>query len=397
MFINRIIYVFGLLFFGLCVSLYAQNKLTLEQQKNEALKNIKEAEQILSQTSKKKASSLGQLRALNKQIESRQMLINSIKKEIQLSNEEIEESQIVITSLEADLKNLKAEYGSMVYASYKSMNSYDKLSFVFSAASFNQFLMRIKYLEQYTNARRSQVKLINEVRDQLIHSKSNLESTITEKQTLLNDEEEEKDKLQKLKVQQSDLVSDLQKQENRLQSDINKYKLDIEKLDKLIADLVKKELESEKGSLKNISVDLQKLSSSFEGNKSKLPWPVTSGFISEKFGTNQHPVLKRVKVPNNGVNIQTNQNEKVRAVFNGKVKSVAIIPGDFKYVVIIQHGEYFTVYARMKEVYVKTGQEVKTNDVIGEVNTTSDGSTEIHFEVWKNTLKLDPEFWLAKR
>ncbi len=397
MFINRILYVFGLLFFGLCVSLYAQNKLTLEQQKNEALKNIKEAEQILSQTSKKKASSLGQLRALNKQIESRQMLINSIKKEIQLSNEEIEESQIVITSLEADLKNLKAEYGSMVYASYKSMNSYDKLSFVFSAASFNQFLMRIKYLEQYTNARRSQVKLINEVRDQLIHSKSNLESTITEKQTLLNDEEEEKDKLQKLKVQQSDLVSDLQKQENRLQSDINKYKLDIEKLDKLIADLVKKELESEKGSLKNISVDLQKLSSSFEGNKSKLPWPVTSGFISEKFGTNQHPVLKRVKVPNNGVNIQTNQNEKVRAVFNGKVKSVAIIPGDFKYVVIIQHGEYFTVYARMKEVYVKTGQEVKTNDVIGEVNTTSDGSTEIHFEVWKNTLKLDPEFWLAKR
>ncbi len=394
---NKIRVVFAVLFFSISAFAYAQDKSSLEKQKQNALKNIEEAEKILNKTSKKKASSLGELRALNKQIESRQIIINSIKKELKLASEEIEESQVVIISLETDLKKLKEEYGAMVYASYKTMDSYDKLSFVFSSQDFNQFLMRIKYLEQYTDARKSQVKLINQVRDQLIQNKVNLEGNISEKQTLLEDEEKEKDKLQSLKKKQSILVSDLQKQEKKLKSDIDKYKLDIQKLDKLIADLVKKEIESEKGTLKNISVDLQKLSSSFEGNKNNLPWPVTSGFISEKFGTNQHPVLKRVKVPNNGVNIQTNQNEKVKAVFDGKVKSVAIIPGEFKYVVIIQHGEYFTVYARMKEVYVKTGQEVKTNQVIGEVNTGKDGDTEIHFEVWKNTSKLNPEFWLAKR
>ncbi len=398
MYINRAILLLFLIFSpGLFILTIAQDKEDLVSQKNEALKHIEEAEKILNQTKHKRVTSLGQLRAINKQIESRQTVINSISQEIKLINEEIDESQIVIESLERDLTKLKSEYSTMVYAAYKTRNSFDKLSFIFSSENFNQFIMRLKYLEQYTDARKKQVQLINVVRDQLIENKVGLESKITEKQDLLTDQVNERKKLQGLKSQQSDLIADLQKQENKLQKDIDKYKADIQKLDKLIADLVRKEMESEKGSLKNVSSEIKLLSDSFEGNKNKLPWPVSSGFISEKFGTNQHPVLKRVQVPNNGVNIQTNQNEKVKSVFKGKVKSVAIIPGEFKYVVIVQHGEYFTVYARLKEVYVKSGQEIGTNEVIGEVNTGNDGDSEVHFEVWKNTNKLNPELWLAKK
>jgi len=395
--ISKVVYIIALIAFtGISAFGQTSKKDDLEKQKAEALRNIEKAEKILNQTTQKRVSSLGQLRALNQQIESRRNLINSISQEVKLINGEISENQTVIESLENDLTNLKKEYAAMVYAAYKSKNSFDKLSFIFSSDNFNQFIMRLKYLEQYTDARKQQVKLINEVRDQLIENKVSLEENFTEKQDLLEDQVKEKDKLQNLKKEQSRVVADLQKQESKLKKDIDKYNSDIKKLDKLIADLVKKELESEGGTLKNISANLKELSNSFEGNKNKLPWPVSTGFISEKFGTNQHPVLKRVQVPNNGINIQTNTNEKVKAVFTGTVKSVAIIPGEFKYVVIIQHGEYFTVYARMKEVYVKSGQEVKTGEILGEVNTGNDGNSEIHFEVWKNTNKLNPEQWLAK-
>ena len=102
-------------------------------------------------------------------------------------------------------------------------------------------------------------------------------------------------------------------------------------------------------------------------------------------------------MPNDGVNIQTKENEKVRSVFNGTVKKIAIVPGEFKYVVIVQHGTYYTVYAKLKKVDVKMGQQLVKDDVIGEVNTDVDGVSEVQFQVWKNTQKLDPELWLAKR
>ncbi len=378
-------------------SVYSQNKDQLEKQKKEALKHIAETEKVLSQTTQKKSASLGQLRALNQQVEAMESLISSITKEISLITKEISENQMVIEALEHDLTNLKKEYASMVYAAYKTRNSSDRLSFIFSSESFMQLIMRLKYLEQYTESRKKQVELINQVRDELIANKSALELNISDKQKLLNDQLKEKKKLDNLKSQQSNMVAELQKQESKLKQDIEKNKKDIAKLDNLIADLVKKEMDAGKVAPKTTTVDLKKLSNSFEENKSNLPWPVSNGFISEKFGTNPHPLLKRVQVPNNGVNIQTRQNEKVRAVFNGKVKRIAIIPGDLKYVVIVQHGEYYTVYASIKEVYVKVGQDVKTNDVIGEVNTLPSGDAEVHFEVWKNTEKLNPEIWLAKK
>lgn len=400
MFTNKLLKVavaFGIFFFAIHFFVLAQSRDQLEKQKKEALKHIREAEKILNQTQQKRAASLGQLVAINKQIESLQTLISSISKEISIINEDITENEIVINALENDLESLKEEYSAMIYSAYKSKNSFDKLSFIFAADDFFQFIMRVKYLEQYADAREKQVALINIVRNQLISNKTDLENSIAEKQTLLADQIEEKDKLQGLKNQQSNLIAELKQRESELIRDIERNKKDIEKLNTLIANLVKEEMEAEKGAERVLSTDLKKLSASFEENRNKLPWPVASGFISSKFGTNPHPLLKRVQVPNNGVNIQTSENEKVRAVFKGQVKRVAIIPGDFKHVVIIQHGEYFTVYASLREVYVSVGQEVETNEVIGEVNTRAGGDSEVHFEVWKNTEKLNPEIWLAEK
>jgi septal ring factor EnvC (AmiA/AmiB activator) len=385
--------------FAFLVQVQAQNdRASLEKEKAAAQNQIKEIEQILNQTASKRKASVGQLSAINKQIESRSKVIRTITGELQLLNEQITEDNVVIQALEEDLENLKKEYAVMVYAAHKSSSGYNRLTFLFSSESFNQFLMRFKYLQQYSDARHNQVELITDVMDELIREKEQLEIRKVERQALLDDKVKEADKLKNLKNEQNKLLTDLKSREKELTKEISQKKRDLEKLEKLIADLIRTEMVKTPETKKEpaIEINLTNLTNSFEDNKAKLPWPVTTGFISEKFGTHPHPVYKRIKVPNDGVNIQTKQSEKVKAVFKGEVKKIAVVPG-MKYVIIVQHGSYYTVYAGLKEVSVSTGQDINVNDVIGEVNTDKNGISEIQFQVWKNTTKLDPELWLAKR
>lgn len=377
-----------------------KNKSQLVEEKSTVLNQIKEAQQILAQTTKKRKSSIGQLNALKKQIEGHSKLINTYSKELKAINYKISEDAIVIASLQQDLDNLKKEYVSMVQTMYKSSVGFNRISFLFASSDLNQFYMRFKYLEQYSSARKNQVQLISDIMGELEQEQIALENVKNEKSTLIAEQVKEKDKLDKLKVEQNKVFANLQKQEKSIKKDIEKKKADVAKLEKLISELLKEEIASSSASsakVPDLKIDLKKITSSFENSKSSLSWPVTSGFISEKFGTHPHPVLKRVKMPNDGVNIQTKQNEKVRAVFTGTVKKIAIVPGGFKYVVIVQHGTYYTVYAKLKKVDVKSGQQLSKNDIIGEVNTDLDGVSEVQFQVWKNTQKLDPELWLAKR
>jgi septal ring factor EnvC (AmiA/AmiB activator) len=377
-----------------------KNKGQLEKEKTSVQNQIKEAQQILAQTSKKKKASIGQLNAIKKQIQGRSQLIRTYSSEVKVLNSQIEEDAIVINSLEKDLENLKQEYGAMVYSMYKSSNGYNRLSFIFASSNLNQFYMRFKYLEQYTSARKNQVQLIVDIKNEIEAEKTSLEQNKIEKNNLLTEQLREKEKLDKLKSEQNKVFANLKSEEAKMQKSISRKKEEVSKLENLISKLLKEELASATSDSKkvtDIKIDLSNLSKGFEKSKSQLTWPVTSGFISEKFGTHPHPVLKRVKMPNDGVNIQTKQNEKVKAVFNGVVKKIAIVPGEFKYVVIVQHGTYFTVYAKLKKVDVKMGQQLARDDVIGEVNTDVDGVSEVQFQVWKNTQKLDPENWLAKR
>jgi len=377
-----------------------KSKSQLEKEKSLVQNQIKEAQQILAQTASKKKSSIGQLNAIKKQIEGHSRLIRTYSNEIKLINNQIEEDALVINALEEDLAGLKKEYSAMLYSMQRSSGGFNRLSFIFASSDINQFYMRFKYLEQYTAARKNQVQFITEIKDEIEMEKVSLEGAKVEKGELLASQVDEKKKLDKLKYDQNQVFTSLKSEEKKLREDIAKKKNEATKLEKLISKLLKAEVAKASSSTNRsatVKIDVKNISSSFEKSKSQLSWPVTSGFISEKFGTHPHPVLKRVKMPNDGVNIQTKQNEKVKAVFNGVVKKIAIVPGEFKYVVIVQHGSYFTVYAKLKVVHVKTGQQLAINDVIGEVNTDTDGVSEVQFQVWKNTQKLDPEHWLAKR
>jgi len=400
---------FLLLIFYCSIPVIAQkSKSELEREKRENFKKIEETKKILEETKEKKSTTLGQLSALNAQISTRQKLIDSYQREISFLEEDIHETEIVVNAMQEDLGRLRKEYSDMIYAAYKAHNSLDKISFIFSARSFNELFLRYQYMRQFSSARKKQVEAINRIKFMLDQEIAELHLKREEKNGLLIDQVLENSNLVVLKEEQTVVVQQLTSKEKQLKTELDEKQKAVQKLEKLISDILKKEIEkalAEKAAAerkaKTVATstpEVSMISSSFSANRSKLIWPVQKGFVAAKFGKQPHPVLKNVTIENLGVDIQTPKDEKVRAVFDGKVTAVANVPG-MNTVVMIQHGEYFTVYAKLKSetVTVVTGQKIKAKDPIGQVYTDKDDVSELQFQIWKSSEKQDPEVWLANR
>lgn len=380
-------------------ALAQKSKAQLEKEKKEIMQRISQNERILVQTSSQRRNTIGQLNALNSQIESQQNLISSISAELKLLEGQISEIGMIIESLEDDLESLKKEYTSMLYAAQKNQGSMNKLIFLFSAKNFNQMLMRLKYMEYYSEVRVNQVKQIEAVRTTLIGQKNVVEEKRFEQRSLFNEQVARNVELENLKDRQTKLVAELSLKEREIRKEIDDRKKAVSNLEKLIADIIKKEMEKSKArtdTRMGLTPDEKLISTNFEGNKKRLIWPVNAGFVSQKYGTHPHPVFKNIQTKNDGIDIQTNKDEPVRAIFEGVVMAVAAIP-TFGTTVIVQHGDYLTVYANLKTASVKKDQKVGLKETIGIVATDKDGVSVLQFQVWKNTAKLNPEDWLAKK
>jgi septal ring factor EnvC (AmiA/AmiB activator) len=371
-----------------------KTKAQLQKEKQQNLEKIKEVEKILKETSSRKKNSLGELNALNQRIRVQENLIGSIKDEIALLNKEISENNEFIGALEEDLAKLKEEYAAMLFAAQKAGNSATRLTFLFSAPTFDQLVMRLRYIQQYGEKRKLQAAAIVQVQNELAGQVRAIERQRQEKSALLNEEIAENTNLTDLKKKQNTVVRSLEKEEKNLKANLEETRRAVAKLDKLINDIIKEEMEraareakAKSGTSANVA-----LSNSFEENRKKFGWPV-NGFVSLGFGRQKHPALKGILIDNQGVNIQTSENEKVRAIFEGEVRRIAVIP-PLGTSVIISHGEYYTVYAGLREVFVKIGQQVNTNQEIGLVLSNAEGISELRFQIRKNTTALDPQLWL---
>jgi murein hydrolase activator len=389
-------------FFLLFISFGAfaqKSKAQLEKEKEETLKKIKEAEKILKETESERVVNIGQLHALNEQIGARQRLITSIDQEIHLLNNEIKNVSMVVGALEKDLEDLKKEYGEMVYNTYKVNAGFNNLTFLFSAKTFNQFFRRMKYMEQYSLARKNQMTEVGKVKEMLQNQISSIERKNQEKISLRNQQEKESKELLAMRGRQDGLVKQLQSKENEIKRELAQNKKAVDRVDAMILDIVRREIELAKKAAEGSKLKTSRSLStnSFEAFKTRLDWPVSSGFISSKFGHNPHPVLAGITENNDGVSIQTNKNEVVNVVFDGVVTKVALAPPPFYQVVLVQHGEYYTVYSKLSEVYVKSGQTVVKGQRLGKVYTDKNGKSEMHFMVWKNIQKLNPQDWLVKK
>lgn len=381
-----------------------KNKSQLQKEKQQNLEKIKETERILNETSQQRQNSVGELSALNQRISQQEQLIGSIKGEIFLLDRDINEDTDMIDALREDVKSLKKEYASMVFSAQKANNNIDQLTFIFSSSSFDQLAMRLKYMQQYGKARKTQAEAITRTQKILEDQIRQTETVKKAKNILLGDEVKENTSLSSLKSKQKTVVRSLQKEERRLRSDIDDTKKAVAELDKLIDEIIREEIaraerEAREAKARAATPKVNEsniaLSASFEENRHKFAWPA-SGFISQKFGKQNHPALKGIVINNNGINIQTRQDEKVKCIFNGEVRQVASI-GVIGNSIIINHGDYYSVYAGLKEVFVKRGDKVTANQEIGQLMVNGEGVSELRFMIYKNNnppTALDPQLWL---
>lgn len=346
-----------MLFFTASQTSFAQNKNELEEKKKELQKEISLTNKLLNETKKNKELTLDEVLKLKSKISLRVELISAIDQEIRFVNKQINRNQEVILSLQKDLEKLKQEYAKMIYYAFKNKSTYNKIMFVFSSSSFNQAYKRLKYIQQYSEYRKKQGAAIVETQRELIAKIAELEKSKQEKSALLSLEQQEKQKLAVEQAEQETNVKKLQSKEQELRLDLNKKQEAERKLQKAIERIIEEEIrkareaaaKANKGSSTTtesktsfpMTPEALKLSNSFASNKGSLPWPVAEGIITDRFGQHPHPVLSGIIINNNGIDISTTKGAIARAIFDGEVSSVAIIPGGGK-VVMIRHGEYLS-------------------------------------------------------
>ena len=403
------------------LSTFSQNEKSVLKIKKAKLENIiKQTSSQLNETKKNKQGYLNQISILNKQISARQELISSIN--LQLNDIDLEsiKTRDTILSLAKSLESLKKEYSRIVYQAFKSKNEQSTLMFIFSSKSFNQAYLRIKYMQQYSLFRQQQASKIIGLTRTLSTKLSYLESQKREKMSLLKNKESEKLILFSEKEEQNFNINQLSQKEKMLLKTLRNNEEAVQSLqnaiERIIAEELKRVTETKRKNIASskittTSLKVEKkstnyvysltseeinLSTSFEKNKGRLPWPVDKGTITDYFGEQPHAELKGIMIKNNGVNIETSQGASAKVIFDGVVTGIITIPS-LNNVVIIRHGDFLSVYSNLKNVTIAKGDKVKTLQSLGTIQTDpTTNKTKIHFEIWKGKVLLNPMGWISK-
>ena len=402
---------------GFCQKTNGKSKQQLQSEIASLQQEISTANQLLKKTTKDKEMTLNEVSILDKKIRQREKLIKAYNEQIAVLDEEINEGQSNIKVLNSDLSKLRKEYAKMIGFAYRNRSHYDRLGFVFASKDFNQAFSRLRYIRQFSDARKIKIEQIAGTERRITDEVEASQKARDEQAAMLADEKVQQAALEKEREELNRQVANLKKKEGSIQQDIKNKQQQAQDLQKAIDDIIAEEIrkaneEAERKrkeeAKKNATTPAPKengmaltpaeqtLSTNFVSNKGKLPWPVERGVISSSFGKHASVVSDKVIVTNNGIDIATIENAQARAVFDGEVTSVTKLAGA-NTVVIIRHGEYFTVYSNLENVTVKRGDTVKTKQSIGTVHTNkTEGKTELHFELLKETNRQDPATWLSK-
>lgn len=409
---------------ALCfVPVQGQSRKQLEAKRKKMQEDIAYTRRILEKTRAKKSAALHNLNTLNVIIKEQTEVITGLKDEIQETDVEIEQRNQRLKELQEAFEQEKKNMRKTIVKAYKTRKNANEVAFVFASASFRQALRRLKYLKKLSEYRSFLIGRIEDSKDSVQSGLVALETTRKEKNVLLSDEQREKNALEKDKQDKSKVVKTLNQEEKQLRKKIRDNEANIAKLNSAISRMIAQEIaaarkkaekEAQKnggktassgkkdGSSKSSSSALtstpeaKELSNNFASNKGSLPWPVDKGYISQTFGAHAHPDLAGITLVNNGVDITTAEGGSARAVFRGTVSAIINIPGQEK-AVLINHGEYYTVYSRLTDVYVTKGQAVSAKTSLGKVWTDGDGKTVLQFQVWKGQEKQNPGSWLASK
>lgn len=402
----------------------------LENQRNELQQQIAASETLLRSTKKDVKSQLDNLALINGQIEDRKKYIRAIENDVQSLNNEINTLQRQLKALQRELKDKKDKYGASVQYMYRNKSIQEKLMFIFSAENLSQTYRRLRYVREYADYQRLQAIEIERKQKQVSAKKTELETTRAAKEKLLKEGEEEKKKLEKQEKDKQTILNGLKRKQRNIQNEISKKRRSANKLNAQIDRLIEQEIEKArkraeeearkkaqeeagkkgaktaeqpktakkpeaKGTVDKFRMNTEdrKLSGSFEKNKGILPMPITGPYvIVGRYG--QYAVTKNVRLDNKGIDIRGKAGAKARAIFDGEVSAI------FKYNglnnVLVRHGNYISVYCNLSTVSVAKGAKVSTRQEIGTVHTDASGNPVLHFQLRKETTKLNPEVWLGR-
>lgn len=425
-----------------------ERKEALEQRKVRLMDEIELANRILSETKQDRANSLSSIETVQQRIRLRENLIKTLDREIELLTEQEQALQAEMDTLKKRIKEQKEAYARMIRQAYKSRNQNSRLMFLLSAEDFNQALRRLEYLKQYSEYRRRQVKEIKENQEKLAQKAEDLRVKKVRKLALRGQLDQEKKRLSDERLSQEEAIAEYKSMEadlaqklkekqaeaKRVEQEIQRIiaeeirrakalarrqKLEQEAMDlgltrgrdftsntteerlkSLIAEARKKSSAPttvEEGPSYELTPEARKLSASFAANQRNLPWPVERGLVVSKFGPQRHPVVKSVIIENKGIDIATQKGSTVKAIFDGEVTSVVLMPDGYR-AIIVNHGGYFSVYQNITNLKVTGGQKVSKGQAMGEiaVNPVSNES-RLHFEIWKDNEVMNPMSWLASK
>ncbi len=390
-----------LLLAGIAPALQAQtSRKSLESQRARLQKDIELLNRQLEENSRSSEKGLSQLTLVRSKIAKREALIADCDRTLRLLRDSISACQQQLDKLQARYDTLSLYYGRLVRGAYKNRDSRMWYMYILSSESMGQAFRRVGYLRSLSAQMNTQAERIHEASAALEVERERLIALRQESDAVRSQMVRERARLQDEANESARLVNRLQKDRKKYQQQLKDKNRQIEALNRKIADLIRASSEpkpSGKGAARrggkttSTAVDT-KLSGQFAANKGKLPWPV-EGVVVERFGKHKHPVYENVELPqNNGVTLTVKRGTEARAVFDGKVTQIFVLPG-YNQCVLVSHGAYFTLYAKLKSIAVKAGSSVKTGQVIGTVDTIA-GEDLFHFELWKGNTPQNPEAWL---
>ena len=382
--------------------LWAQNRQDLEKQRLQLQKEIKEINNLLFKSQKQEKTLLSDLSDLDKRIGVRDELINTIHKETVQLNLEIEDNQEQVNMLEDRLEALKKEYAQMVIQSYKSKTRNSRLMFLLSSKDFLQAFKRLQYMKQFADYRERQGEEIKVETIKLQNLNDYLIAKREEKEMLLATSQKEKDSISREKKTREGMVKEVKKKEKKYIAQIERKQKEEREIDRKIEKLIAEAIASSKkaGNVKSsgfaLTPEAKELEKDFISNKGKLPSPVKRGVIVRRFGKQSHPTLKGITIESNGVFYATEKDANARVIFDGKVLAIQVLPGKKK-AVLVQHGNYISVYKNLDNVLVNKGDLVKTKQDLGKIHTDkATGQTILAFVLFKEIHRQNPEEWVYK-
>ena len=395
---------FFLLFLFIGTAAFAQTKSELEKERQLIQQQIKQINKSLSQSKTERQSILDRVQTLNQRISAAERLVKLNNREANLLTREIDANTLAIDKLRTQIKELKASYSQMVVDAYKSKSQQNRIMFLLSSDNFQQAYKRLQYMKQFAAHRKKQAQEIQEQTKTLQKLNSTLIDQRKEKEKILDQNRASLKRLNTDKIAEQELVSTIRKDVNRYENQLKNKQKEIDKIDKLINELIRKAIAEENKKVGGSSSSRFKmtpeatlLGNKFEDNKGKLPWPVLTGYVSRPYGTRRHAIVKTVNTTSQGVRITTEEGAKARVVYDGEVSQVLVIPNTNMYIVLVRHGKYLSVYKNINKLYVKKGDKVKRNQFIGTIGKDiTDSTTTLGFYIYKNNTTQNPADWVYK-